>query len=65
MLRLTGSPVRSGPPIRLGEINTGQIVKRLRELHELGGDPAFERFPATDELFLMLGHAQRWAAELK
>ncbi|MFI9809455.1 hypothetical protein ACIHEJ_34775 [Streptomyces sp. NPDC052301] len=40
-------------------------MKRLRERHELGSDPAFKRFPALDELFLVLGHAQRWAGELK
>lgn len=31
------------PPVRLGAIKTGRIVNRLRELYELGGDPAFER----------------------
>jgi len=40
-------------------------VQRLRDLHELGDDPAFERFPATDELLLVLEHAQRWAGNLK
>jgi hypothetical protein len=53
------------PPIRLGELKTGRIVKRLRELHELGGDPAFERFPASEELYLVLDHAQTWAGKLK
>ncbi|MFJ9870959.1 hypothetical protein [Streptomyces sp. NPDC101165] len=53
------------PPIRLGEIKTGRLVNRLRELHELGGDPAFERFPASEELFLVLDHAQTWAGKLK
>ncbi|MER5345529.1 hypothetical protein ABT030_35560 [Streptomyces mirabilis] len=28
-------------------------MNRLRELHELGADPAFERFPASEELFLV------------
>ncbi|WP_328373462.1 hypothetical protein OG800_50350 (plasmid) [Streptomyces sp. NBC_00445] len=41
------------------------MVSRLRELHELGGDPAYERFPASEELFLVLVHAQTWAGKLK
>ncbi|WP_438306768.1 hypothetical protein ACSHXN_45345 (plasmid) [Streptomyces sp. HUAS TT11] len=53
------------PTIRLGHVNIGQLVHRLRELHELGDDPALERFPASDELFLVLEHAQRWGAKLK
>lgn len=53
------------PPIRLGEIETGPVVKRLRELHKLAGDPAYERFPATEELFLVLQHAQTWASKLR
>ncbi|MDT0488206.1 hypothetical protein [Streptomyces doebereineriae] len=53
------------PPIRLGEIKTGPIVKRLRELHELGGDPAYERLSASQELFRVLEHAQTWAGQLK
>lgn len=60
-----GAPRSKRPPIRLGEIKTGRIVNRLRELHELGGDPAYERFPASDELFLVLEHAQTWASSLK
>ncbi|WP_406120354.1 hypothetical protein OIE52_50960 [Streptomyces canus] len=52
-------------PIRLGEIKTGRIANRLRELHELGGDPAYERFRASEELFLVLEHAQTWAGKLK
>lgn len=56
-----GTPRSKRPPIRLREIKTGQIVNRLRELHELGGDPTYERFPASEELFLVLGHAQTWA----
>ncbi|MFD7282721.1 hypothetical protein ACFV80_38340 [Streptomyces sp. NPDC059862] len=40
-------------------------MNRLRELHELGGDPEFERFPASEELFLVLDHAQTWAGKLK
>ncbi|WP_328891936.1 hypothetical protein [Streptomyces sp. NBC_00316] len=53
------------PPIRLGEIKTGRIVNRLRELHELGDDPELERFPASEELFLVLEHAQTWVSKLK
>jgi hypothetical protein len=53
------------PPIRLRKIKTGRIVNRLRELHELGGDPAYERFPASEELFLVPDHAQTWAGKLK
>ena len=53
------------PPIRLGEIKAGRLVNRLRGLHELGGDPAFERFPASEELYLVLDHAQTWAGKLK
>ncbi|MGW2788208.1 hypothetical protein ACWC3X_44925, partial [Streptomyces populi] len=56
-----GAPRSKRPPIRLGEIKTGPIVNRLRQLHELGGDPAFERFPASEELFRVLVHAQTWA----
>ncbi|MET8605298.1 hypothetical protein ABZV92_17335 [Streptomyces rubiginosohelvolus] len=37
----------------------------MRELHELDGDPAYERFPASEELFRMLEHAQTWAGKLK
>ncbi|MGW0840090.1 hypothetical protein ACWD26_07985 [Streptomyces sp. NPDC002787] len=44
---------------------SGRIVNRLRELHELGGDPAYERFPASEELFRVLEHAQTWAGKLK
>ncbi|MGW1507349.1 hypothetical protein ACWCQW_55000 [Streptomyces mirabilis] len=40
-------------------------MNRLRELHELGGDPAYERFPASEELFLVLEHAQTWAGKLR
>nr|WTB28556.1 hypothetical protein OG781_02325 [Streptomyces sp. NBC_00830] len=40
-------------------------MNRLRELHQWGEDPAFERFPASEELFLVLEHAQTWAGELK
>ncbi|MGW6472892.1 hypothetical protein [Streptomyces nigra] len=40
-------------------------MKPLRELHELGGDPAYERFPASEELFRVLEHAQTWAGKLK
>ncbi|GGL17921.1 hypothetical protein [Streptomyces flaveus] len=60
-----GTPRSKRPPIRLGEIKTGRIVNRLRELHELGGDPAYERFPASEELFLVLEHAQTRAGKLK
>ncbi|WP_329460681.1 hypothetical protein [Streptomyces sp. NBC_01497] len=41
------------------------MTDRLRELYAQGGDPAIERFPASDELFLVLVHAQRWASDLK
>lgn len=58
-------PLSKRPPIRLGQIKTGRIVKRLREPHELGGDPALERFPASEELFLVLERAQTWAGRLK
>ncbi|MFC9916730.1 hypothetical protein [Streptomyces sp. NPDC127197] len=58
-------PRQQRPPIRLGEVKTGRIVNRLRELHELGGDPAYERFPASEELYLVLDHAQTWAGKLK
>ncbi|MFJ9909525.1 hypothetical protein ACIRVK_43090 [Streptomyces sp. NPDC101152] len=40
-------------------------MNRLRELHELGGDPALERFPASEVLYLVLEHAQTWAGKLK
>ncbi|MFJ8158471.1 hypothetical protein [Streptomyces sp. NPDC094468] len=59
------NPRPKRPPVRLGEIKASQIVHRLRELHELGQDPAIERFPASDELFLVLQHAQTWAGKLK
>ena len=52
-------------PVRLGRINTTAIADRLRELHRLGRDPEFERFPASEELFLVLQHAARSASELK
>jgi hypothetical protein len=48
--KTAGKPRPKRPPIRLGEIKTGRIVNRLRELHELGGDPAYERFPASEGL---------------
>jgi hypothetical protein len=53
------------PAIRLGEINTAALVDRLRELYEAGSDPEFEQFPASDELFLVLRHAERTAGELR
>jgi len=59
------TPRGKRPAIRLGAIDTGKLVKELRELHEVGGDPALERFPADDELYLVLLHAQRWAGALK
>ncbi|MFE4922360.1 hypothetical protein [Streptomyces sp. NPDC056661] len=62
---MAANPRPKRPPIRLGEVKTGQIVNRLRELHEMGGDPAYERFPASEELFLVLAHAQTWAGKLK
>jgi hypothetical protein len=65
LARAGKQPRPKRPPIRLGEIGTGPIVHRLRELHQLGGDPAYERFPDTEELFLVLEHTQRWAGKLK
>ncbi|MER5184543.1 hypothetical protein ABT009_40590 [Streptomyces sp. NPDC002896] len=56
-------PKRSA--IRLGEINTVALADRLRELDQAGGDPKFERFPACDELLLVLRHAERMAGELR
>ncbi|MET9513171.1 hypothetical protein ABZX62_32810 [Streptomyces flavidovirens] len=52
-------------PVRMGRINTVAIADRLRELHQLGKDPEFERFPASEELFLVLQHTARTASELK
>ncbi|MEU9575560.1 hypothetical protein AB0D62_38190 [Streptomyces massasporeus] len=63
--KAAAKPRLKRPPIRLGEIKTGRIVNRLRELHQLGGDPAYERFPASEELFRVLEHAQTWAGKLK
>ncbi|MBK3569169.1 hypothetical protein [Streptomyces sp. MBT62] len=63
--KAAAKPRPKRPPIRLGEIKTGRIVNRLRELYELGGDPEYERFPASEELFLVLDHAQKWAGKLK
>ncbi|MFE9644327.1 hypothetical protein ACFYO0_09365 [Streptomyces sp. NPDC006365] len=60
-----GKPRPKRPPIRPGEIKTGRVVNRLRDLHELGGHPAYKRFPASEELFLVLEHAQTWAGKLK
>ncbi|MEJ8632364.1 hypothetical protein [Streptomyces sp. MS2.AVA.5] len=53
------------PPIRLGRIAPTTLTARLRELHELGGDPELERFPDLGELYLVLQHAQRIASGLK
>ncbi|MFG2526008.1 hypothetical protein ACGFU5_44720, partial [Streptomyces sp. NPDC048527] len=53
------------PAIRLGDIETTALVDRLRELYKAGNDPKFEQFPASDELWLVLRHAERWAGELK
>ncbi|MPY58806.1 hypothetical protein [Streptomyces spongiae] len=53
------------PALRLGTIDAAQLLDRLRELHELGGDPEFEKFPDTDELFLVLRHVERMAAGLR
>jgi hypothetical protein len=58
------APRPKRPAIRLGQIDTGHLVRRLRELHELGEDPALERFPDDDELWLVLQHTQRWAPRL-
>ncbi|MER6605912.1 hypothetical protein ABT282_08350 [Streptomyces sp. NPDC000927] len=55
----------SRPAIRLGDINPHNLVRELRRLHELGEDPAIERFPDDDEIFLVLAHAQRWSSSLK
>ncbi|MGP4087224.1 hypothetical protein [Streptomyces sp. KR55] len=63
--KVAGKPRPKRPPICQGQIKTSRIVNRLRELHELGGDPSYERFPAAEELFLVLGHAQTWAGKLK
>ncbi|MFF4806166.1 hypothetical protein ACFY1U_48685 [Streptomyces sp. NPDC001351] len=40
-------------------------MDRLRELYQVGGDPEFERFPAFDELLLVLRHTERTASKLK
>lgn len=40
-------------------------MDRLPELYQAGGDPEFERFPASDELPRVLKHAERTAGELK
>jgi hypothetical protein len=53
------------PAIRLGELDTAALVDRLRELHEAGGDPEFETFPASDELLLVLRHTERTAGDLR
>ncbi|MFB7999791.1 hypothetical protein ACFC4G_44280 [Streptomyces sp. NPDC056002] len=55
-----GKPRPKRLPIRLGAIETAPIVNRLRDLHKLGEDRALSRFPATEELFLVLEHAQTW-----
>ncbi|MEU5539117.1 hypothetical protein [Streptomyces sp. NPDC020362] len=65
MVPQSKKPCPKQPAIRLGEINTVALVDRLRELYQAGGDPEFERFPATDELFLVLRHAGLTAGELK
>ncbi|MET8682326.1 hypothetical protein ABZW18_33380 [Streptomyces sp. NPDC004647] len=52
------------PAIRLGEVNTTALVDQLRELHKAAGPPEFERFPASDELVLVLKHAERVAGKL-
>jgi hypothetical protein len=36
--KATAKPRPKRPPIRLGEIETGRIVNRLRELHKLAGE---------------------------
>jgi len=53
------------PAIRLGGINTVALVDRLRELYQAGDDPEFELFPASDELLLVLRHAERTTGELR
>lgn len=40
-------------------------MDRLRELYQAGGDPELERFPASDELLLVLWHAERTAGKAK
>ncbi|WP_329167382.1 hypothetical protein OHB49_44905 (plasmid) [Streptomyces sp. NBC_01717] len=65
MAKKISKPRTKRLPVRLGRINTAVIADRLRELHRLGRDPEFERFPASEELFLVLQHAARTASELK
>lgn len=60
-----GEAHRKRLSIRLGAIDVVGIAERLRELHRVGGDPQFERFPDPAELFLVLRHAERMASELK
>lgn len=45
-------------------LHTAGLVDRLRELHELGSDPELERFPDSEELLLVLLHAERTAGQL-
>jgi hypothetical protein len=65
VVRKSGKPRPKRPAIRLGAIDTASAAERLRELHRLGGDPEFERFPDPAELFLVLRHAERMAGKLK
>ncbi|MFI9586469.1 hypothetical protein ACIHCQ_32635 [Streptomyces sp. NPDC052236] len=65
MVRKSSKARPKRPSLRLGAIDTAGIAERLRELHRLGDDPEFERFPDPAELFLMLRHAERMAGELK
>ncbi|MFE3268079.1 hypothetical protein [Streptomyces sp. NPDC059215] len=52
------------PAKRLGTVHAAGLTDRLRELHELGGDPELERFPDPEELLLVLLHAERAAGKL-
>ncbi|MFE4756533.1 hypothetical protein ACFRIB_41125 [Streptomyces mirabilis] len=45
-------------------LHTAGLADRLRELHELGSDPELERFPDSQELLLVLLHADRTAGQL-
>ncbi|MFC7310850.1 hypothetical protein ACFQVC_42400 [Streptomyces monticola] len=52
------------PALRLGALNATSLVIRLRELYEAGQDPQFDRFPAPEELLLVLRHTERTAHAL-
>ncbi|WP_413754771.1 hypothetical protein [Streptomyces sp. MMBL 11-3] len=61
MMKKTPGQRKKRPPVRLGSVDTQALVDRLRELHTLGEDPQMERFPASEELFLVLLHTGRTA----